>query len=1012
MKKRKKGEKITRDVVDTDQELELIDLDETSGWSMLDVVSGLEEAGEEEGVPEKAGGKKACTMEASEELVPEKLAEKSKMETAADPQKLFIRGAEAAEGAGEKTEQMSADEEDLEYVSLDDDLEYVSMDDEKEEWTETSEEGTKKGWAEADEDDDLEYLSMDDEEEEEEEEAVSWHREVSFFSRFGTVDKILAGTGLVILLLLVVTGCAFLGKRNTLQQIEALAPVGEQLETVGIIGEDTLLAVADAKKAMEETARIEEEVLKEYEEEELSKEIKVSMKLTSVQKDLKIKFVNSKSGKLVGNVLFEVKITDPSGKTYNQKDEDKDGIIYLTKLEAGTYSVAMVELADMQDYSFSTAAETIKVKENIDYQKIDVSDEIKKESEVNVAQEDTSAKVETEATLTDTVEWVESTKTEVSSESTYVQVQKSDITDPSTTAAGLSLLRSFSFTSEVISSSEEVSRTLDSPASEPAEPDSEGESGPSGPDGEGEGESSGAGSGGEGGSSGSDGEGETKPSEPDSGETKPSEPGSGETKPSEPDSEETKPSQPDSGETKPSQPENPTVAVTGVSLSSTSLSLEEGKTASLSAKITPENATDKTLTWSSSADGVAKVDGNGTVTAVKAGEATITVKAGGKTASCTVKVTAKAVETSITLDKTTATLKTGESLTLKAAVTPAGKTLSWSSSKPEVATVENGKVTAKAAGEATITVTADGKSVSCKVTVTAGYDAKKDTTTALKTKSGKQVYYYANGQYVEAKVADYYKYSNFYTKESNAQYKYTGWQNLDGKTYYFDKNGNKVTGEQVIQGAKYTFNSDGSLHTGSGVLGIDVSTWNGNINWTQVKNAGVSYVIIRTGFRGSTQGALIEDARFKQNIQGATAAGLKVGVYFFTQAINEVEAVEEASMVLSQIKNYKITYPVFIDVESSGGRADGLDAGTRTKVINAFCQTIQNGGYRAGIYANKTWLNQKMNISALSGYKIWLAQYNTQVTYGGRYDMWQYSDKGRISGISTNVDMNLSYMSY
>ena len=139
---------------------------------------------------------------------------------------------------------------------------------------------------------------------------------------------------------------------------------------------------------------------------------------------------------------------------------------------------------------------------------------------------------------------------------------------------------------------------------------------------------------------------------------------------------------------------------------------------------------------------------------------------------------------------------------------------------------------------------------------------------------------------------------------------------------------------------------------------------------------------------------------------------MKVGVYFFSQAVNEVEAVEEASMVLSQIKGYKITYPVFIDVESSGGRADGLDSGTRTRVINAFCQTIQNGGYRAGIYANKTWFAQKMNISALSGYKIWLAQYNTHVTYGGRYDMWQYSSSGSVAGISGRVDMNLSYMNY
>ncbi len=322
---------------------------------------------------------------------------------------------------------------------------------------------------------------------------------------------------------------------------------------------------------------------------------------------------------------------------------------------------------------------------------------------------------------------------------------------------------------------------------------------------------------------------------------------------------------------------------------------------------------------------------------------------------------------------------------------------------------------AVAAGTSTITATAEGQPgifAKCEVTVLASYDPKKDTTKALKDKSGNQIYVLADGKYVEAKVADYYKYDTFYKKENVAQYTYTGWQNIDGKTYYFDKNGNKVTGEQVIQGAKYSFNSDGSLNNGSGILGIDVSTWNGNIDWNKVKNSGVSYVIIRTGFRGSTQGALVEDNKFRQNIQGATNAGLKVGVYFFSQAINEVEAVEEASMVLSQVKGYKLTYPVFIDVEPSGGRADSLSSDARTKVINAFCQTIQNGGYRAGIYANKTWLNQKMNISALSGYKIWLAQYNSTVTYGGRYDMWQYSSKGSVSGISGKVDMNLSYLSY
>lgn len=271
----------------------------------------------------------------------------------------------------------------------------------------------------------------------------------------------------------------------------------------------------------------------------------------------------------------------------------------------------------------------------------------------------------------------------------------------------------------------------------------------------------------------------------------------------------------------------------------------------------------------------------------------------------------------------------------------------------------------------------------------------------------------SGGKYVEAKYADYYNdKAVFYKKVTTSSYKYTGWQNLDGKTYFYDANGNYVTGEQVIQGAKYNFASDGALVTGSGTMGIDVSKWNGNIDWNAVKSSGVSYVIIRCGYRGSTTGALIEDPKFKANIKGATAAGLKVGIYFFTQAVNEVEAVEEASMTVSLIKNYSISYPVFLDVEASGGRADGLDRNTRTKVIKAYCETIRNSGYTAGVYANKTWLNSYMNAGELNSYKIWLAQYNTTPTYGGKYDLWQYTSKGQVKGISGYTDLNLSYMGY
>ena len=117
-------------------------------------------------------------------------------------------------------------------------------------------------------------------------------------------------------------------------------------------------------------------------------------------------------------------------------------------------------------------------------------------------------------------------------------------------------------------------------------------------------------------------------------------------------------------------------------------------------------------------------------------------------------------------------------------------------------------------------------------------------------------------------------------------------------------------------------------------------------------------------------------------------------------------------MVLSQIKNYKISYPVFLDVEPSGGRGDNITKEQRTAVCKAFCQTIQNAGYSAGIYANKTWLEEKLDSSALSAYKIWLAQYASNPTYTGRYDMWQYRSNGKVSGISGDVDLNLSYMGY
>ena len=387
----------------------------------------------------------------------------------------------------------------------------------------------------------------------------------------------------------------------------------------------------------------------------------------------------------------------------------------------------------------------------------------------------------------------------------------------------------------------------------------------------------------------------------------------------------------------------------------------------------------------------------------------------------------------ITLDKNSFLTFVGETLQINAAVSDCTvlPNLTAVSSNGGVATVgvsatEIGKavisITGQTEGTSDITLKLQEGSPDAPVTaaeltfqVTVKAHPKTDTVTKLTDQNtGLQLYVEESSgsekKFREATYADYYTDNiKFYTL---TEVKYTGWQNIDGKVYYYTAEGNYVSGEQVIQGSKYNFASDGTLVTGSGMLGIDVSKWNGNIDWGAVKNSGVNYAIIRCGYRGSSAGSLIEDPRYRANIQGATAAGLKVGIYFFTQALDEREAVEEASMVLELVKNYRISYPIFLDVESSGGRADGLDRATRTAVCRAFCQTIQSNGYTAGIYANKNWLENKLDPSALSAYKIWLAQYAKTPTYGGRYELWQYSSEGSISGINGHVDMNLSYLGY
>lgn len=245
------------------------------------------------------------------------------------------------------------------------------------------------------------------------------------------------------------------------------------------------------------------------------------------------------------------------------------------------------------------------------------------------------------------------------------------------------------------------------------------------------------------------------------------------------------------------------------------------------------------------------------------------------------------------------------------------------------------------------------------------------------------------------------------TSSEKTEYVYTGWQEIDGATYYYDPATHEpVTGNQVIQGDVYTFGADGALNRTS--RGIDVSKFQGTIDWNAVKADGITFAIIRCGYRGYGTGALVEDSTYRRNIQGAINAGLKVGVYFYSQAINEAEAVEEASMVLSLVSGYSLPLGVYYDTESvAGGRANSISVAERTACAVAFCETIRNAGYRAGVYSYASWFYNALNFANISKYNIWIAQYRDTLSFSYKYNIWQYTGSGRVNGISTAVDMNI-----
>ena len=725
------------------------------------------------------------------------------------------------------------------------------------------------------------------------------------------------------------------------------------------------------EEAAEEEPVEEEEIEEEEEEEEPVEEDQkeLSLACTSIEKDLKIKIEDQKS-KLVTGEQFSVSVKSDkkNAKASTYEDKDKDGIIYIDKIEAGKYTVT---LENAGSYAVKKGTMQVTVKDKIEYKKVDVKDEIKTEAQINTAVEDTAKKdVPQESTLKDTVPLLES-KVSIS------KVSRADV--------------DVSNFSKASASSKMVSVTLTKSAgTTTTEPTTPGKDNTTPPD------KVNTNNGGSGDNSGGT-------TEPDKGNNNSGSDNSGGT--ATPGKDDKGDGDNSGGPTNPKPPTEPAIpgtpsegGSTGTGTENNAAPASEGEGISEQSLTTALRQIFSMRTVYAAAEQTTDTNAKAAVaktTATVTLPETVTLYNGGSSASDSLAVALNI---------------TGESALIKQ--------VKWSSSNAGVVALscDSGTsvtLTAKGKGSAdvtaTITYVTDAKettkeaSVKTKVTV-ADFS---DSSVVLKDKSGNVLYTDANAT-KQATLTDYASTDTFYTSPQ-----YTGWRTDGGKVYYYDANHNKITGNQVIGGVMYTFGGDGALSQSSGNRGIDVSKYQGNIDWGAVAASGINFAIIRVGYRGSSSGALVQDPYFKKNISGATKAGIKVGLYFFTQAVNEAEAVEEASMAMSLASGYKVTYPIFIDTESaSNGRANGLSKSARTAVVKAFCQTVRNGGYKAGVYASKSWYANQLNASALNGYCIWVAQYNSSCTYSGKYDMWQYSSKGSVSGIKGNVDMNISYTGY
>lgn len=242
---------------------------------------------------------------------------------------------------------------------------------------------------------------------------------------------------------------------------------------------------------------------------------------------------------------------------------------------------------------------------------------------------------------------------------------------------------------------------------------------------------------------------------------------------------------------------------------------------------------------------------------------------------------------------------------------------------------------------------------------------------------------------------------------------------LDSGQYYFlplqeDLAMNTYIDENFIaeENGMVSYQEDGEVLTRKG---IDVSKYQGEIDWEAVKNDGIDYAIIRVGIRGYSEGGILEDEFFRQNMEGAIANGIPVGVYFFTQAVNEAEALEEADFVIGMLQGYELTYPVYLDIEDvkkESCRTNGLTVEERTNNAKVFLERIREAGYEPALYGNMKSFLLMVDLASLEQYDKWFAGYTLPIYYPYEYKMLQYSEKGKVAGIPAAVDINICFKDY